>query len=659
MNSTTESQANRDGTSHILTRMTWYDELSNLFSTGNTAYDRSLAGIQSQVEGRLVDLYEQVILYLAKSVCVCFRNRIHSTLRDLLQLDSWSGSLKGLEDAEIVVRQDYAKLDIQDIRSKLDQLVESARSLERKLIYDKADQACLQDLRQTDPRDEKARIEQSKGNLLKDSYRWILDNSDFQRWRDDTQNRMFWIKGDPGKGKTMLLCGIVNELQEPSFHSGISSFFFCQATDSRINSATAVLRGLIFLLVDQRPAVLGRVREKYDHAGRGLFEDASAWVVLSKIFRDILQDLESTDTYIVVDALDECVRDRKALLDLIVQALSTPSRVKWILSSRNWPEIEERLDLAKQKEKFCLELNPESVSYAVGKYIEARVQKISMLKRYDDDMRKFVQGHLISKADSTFLWVALVCDHLEDVPKYHARRIVQTFPPGLRPFYQLMFQHVCSLEEVDSDLLKQILAVITVVFRPITMGEMKSLIRLPVDILDDTESLGVMVGRCGSFLTIRDHAIYFVHQSAKDFLSQECSHAIFPSGEAEVHYSVFYRSLEAMSQVLRRDIYGLCVPGYPIEQVTTPDPDPLADICYASVYWARHLERWNSYRSSRNDNENTEHIVAISTFLKTKFLYWLEALSLLQALSEGALSILLLKASLKVGAGPSTYLTFM
>lgn len=44
---------------------------------------------------------------------------------------------------------------------------------------------CIQDLRLTDPRDDKKRIEETQGGLLEDSYRWILDNADFQRWRND------------------------------------------------------------------------------------------------------------------------------------------------------------------------------------------------------------------------------------------------------------------------------------------------------------------------------------------------------------------------------------------------------------------------------------------------------------------------------------------
>src|SRR5689334_7782130 len=57
------------------------------------------------------------------------------------------------------------------------------------------DAKCLEDLRITDPRDDKVRIEQTKGGLLKDSYRWILDNPDFRRWRDDENSRLLWITG--------------------------------------------------------------------------------------------------------------------------------------------------------------------------------------------------------------------------------------------------------------------------------------------------------------------------------------------------------------------------------------------------------------------------------------------------------------------------------
>jgi hypothetical protein len=54
----------------------------------------------------------------------------------------------------------------------------------------KEDQECIQHLRLTDPRDDKKRIEETKGGLLEDSCHWILENSDFQQWRNNRQSRL-------------------------------------------------------------------------------------------------------------------------------------------------------------------------------------------------------------------------------------------------------------------------------------------------------------------------------------------------------------------------------------------------------------------------------------------------------------------------------------
>jgi NACHT domain len=211
------------------------------------------------------------------------------------------------------------------------------------------DNRCLADLLLTDPRDDKTRIEQTKGGLLDDSFRWILDNPEFQQWRLNEQNQLLWIKGDPGKGKTMLMIGIINEMSrqgmglEQSTGSEILSYFLCQGTDSRLNNATAVLRGLIYLLTIQQPLLISHMQQKYDHAGRNLFEDTSAFYSLSKIFQQMLQDPRLTAAYLAIDALDECDVGLPQLLDLITQTASVQSTcVKWIVSSRNRFDVEQR-----------------------------------------------------------------------------------------------------------------------------------------------------------------------------------------------------------------------------------------------------------------------------------------------------------------------------
>jgi hypothetical protein len=245
-------------------------------------------------------------------------------------------------------------------------------------IFDTEDRACLRDPVTTNPRDDKDRIEKGKGGLLGESYRWILDNDDFKQWRYKQHSQLLWIKCDPGRGKTMLLCGVIDELTKSAPESAIVSFFFCQATDVRINHATAVLRGLIFILVDQQPSLIFHIRQLYDKIGKKLFEDQNAWVALSKIFVSILEDPLLSSTYLIIDALEDCTTDRALLLDLVAQKSSVYPYVKWIVSSRNWPDIEEGLNIASQKLKVSLELNEKSVAEAVTAFIHHKVQELTV-----------------------------------------------------------------------------------------------------------------------------------------------------------------------------------------------------------------------------------------------------------------------------------------
>lgn len=514
---------------------------------------------------------------------------------------------------------------------------------------------CMQDLHLTDPRNDKKRIEGMKGGLLEDSYHWILENADFRQWRDDVNSRLLWIKGDPGKGKTMLLCGIINELKKSIAKTDLLSYFFCQATDSRINSATAVLRGLLYLLVKQQPSLVSHIRKEYDHAGKALFENANAWVALSEIFTSILQDPSLNITYFIVDALDECVTDLPKLLDFVAQKSCISSRVKWIVASRNWSNIEERLEIAGQKVRLCLELNAESVAAAVSIFIKHKVLQLAQLKKYNDKTQDAVLSHLSSNADDTFLWVALVCQSLEETPRFNTLAKLNIFPPGLDSLYERMMQQICFSD--SADLSRQILTLMASVYRPITILELVALVESLDDMTNDLESVREIISLCGSFLTNRGDTIYFVHQSAKDFLFARAAREIFPSGMEAVHYAVFSRSIKVMS-TLHRDMYDLRELGYPAELVEPPDPDPLAALRYACTYWIDHLGD-SSLTSAVTSSVHLQDGGAVYEFLKGKYLYWLEALSLCKSLPKGIVSIAKLRTLVDVMLYPARlYLYF-
>jgi hypothetical protein len=649
MNPLTQASSNRQGIAYVVSRMEWYWNLSSLLLDENMTEAHSKAP-RGELENVVTQLYAKLLLYQMKSVCYYHRSRFTTVMRDLVKLENWDGELNDIQAAEAAVQADSTQYNTASIRARLGAIAEIAKSQNVKLdsissaireqtqqqerIHETSeDNRCLADLRLTDPRDDKKRIEETKGGLLKDAYDWVLDHPDFERWRDDVQTQLLWIRADPGKGKTMLLCGIVNELQKSK---SVLSYFFCQATDSRINNATAVLRGLLYMLVSQQPSLISHIRKKYDHAGKSLFDDANAWVALAEIFTNILRDPDLNTTFLMIDALDECVTDLSKLLGFIAKNSSISSRVKWIVSSRNWPDIEAQLEQA-DKVRLNLELNAESVSAAVSVFIQQKVSQLAEHKKYGEQIQQSVLDYLTLNANDTFLWVALVCQDLQATARRNVlKKLGSSFPPGLDALYEQMLRQISKSD--DAELCKEVLGLVALVYRPITLWELVALVEQLEDLADDPTSIREIISLCGSFLTLRGETVYFVHQSAKDFLLANAASEMFPSGkEEDVHHSIFARSLNNMSITLRRDIYNLEALAYPADKVQTPGLDPLAASRYSCVYWIDHLCDSNPSRSAYEHDLQDRGVVDV--FLRKHYLYWLEALSLCKNMPKGVVSM--------------------
>jgi hypothetical protein len=532
--------------------------------------------------------------------------------------DAWY-SLSGILDVEIAPA--YSEGAASAFRRLMDEVDSSKR--------------CIQELHSTDPRDDKKRIEETKGGLQANSWRWVLNNATFREWQRDPHSRLLWIKGDPGKGKTMLLCGIIDELGKST--NDLPSFFLCQGTDSRINSATAVLRGLIYLLVKQQPRLISHLRKRYDEVGGSLFQDANAWVVLSKIFISIVQDEGLKISCLFVDALDECVVDLPKLLDLIFYTTASLPHVKWLVSSRNEGHIEQGLKSVGDEAKLSLELkqNAEQVARAVDAYIDHRLSCLESLS--EDDLREQVREELRRKANGTFLWVALIVKELEKPESWDPLAVVKEAPTGLYELYDCMIGQIQRLTTKNAETCRSLLCTAVVAYRPLNLAEIGSLRRLPGRAAVLPETVRKIIAMCGSFLTTRNEQVYLAHQSAKDYLSDKMQAAALPS-QCEMHYDLFTRSLELMSSTLKRDIYNLIEPGFSIDDVETPDPDPLASARYSLVYWIDHLydSKPNSWADSVGD---LKVMGAVRDFIRSKFLYWLEGLSLCKSAGKGVVSM--------------------
>ena len=566
----------------------------------------------------------------------------------LLCLDS----LKGAANLGEIFLQMYdkrffpvAKLSSQQSVIEQD-LQSSIKSVMADVVFDENDRQCLHDLRLTDPRHDKERIEASKDHLLDGLCSWILEDSAFVDWWTRDDSRLLWIHGDPGKGKTMMMMALISEVskrlnERPG--SNVLAYFFCQNTSNYLNTTVSLLRGLIYHLVDQEKKLVHHIRKTYDGAGRQLFEGPNAMYALRAILSDILKDQSLGKVCLMVDALDECDTKVHELLDWIIREDSESSpKIKWLTTSRNVPIFTEQLGRYHQLHT-SLELNSLHVARAVENFIDYKVKGLADLKSYDSKLQAFVRKSLHEKAEDTFLWVALVCKELSMVRRQRAESLLEETPAGLIPLYESMLDQVLHQgNKNDIELCRRILCSVTLAKRPLRMEEIAVFAKIPND--EDVEGF---IGYCGSFLTVRKKTVYWVHQSAKDYLSNGKRWDIFPLGQEHEHANTACLCLSIMSTTLRKDICNLQAPGFRLSDLkksSIRDHMPLS-AQYACLYWVDHIQQAGS---ANQEALTLREDCQVLDFFEKHFLHWLEALILMSKLSEAALAIRSLGSMQKV-----------
>ncbi|KAL7909862.1 quinon protein alcohol dehydrogenase-like superfamily [Trichoderma velutinum] len=490
------------------------------------------------------------------------------------------------------------------------------------------DNKFLQEISKTDPVYDKKRIQSLKGTFLYESFLWILDHKHFKRWRTTEDSGIFWIKGDPGKGKTMLLCGIIDEFEkEPKLHSRIY-YFFCQATDTRINSANAVIGGLTSSLLKRHRWLLPEVRDKYKSRING----PNTWITLCEIFETIIHHPDCKNLVFIIDALDECVEDCGALLRLIIK---TKTCVKWLVSSRNEKEIERELRSIQPPQILSLEQNSQYTAKSIDIYISSCIQEITALDD-DEELRNRTLNALKTKAMGTYLWVALVVEQLRSTDRWEVDDVLEEIPPGLESLYSLIINqadHRLSTNKKRQDACQILLSIITTAERPLHLKELYTFMSFQWDNFNSTyklDDIQSIAKNYGSIFSIRDGIVYFIHQSAKDYIIKTKFNV--SSGLRGQHLRMFQTSINAMSRNLTYDIYNLKRPGIHISEIQSQKHDSLDPMRYCCVFWGQHL----LCSSSGAEGEKTREANAIlSTFFKTTFLCWVESLSLMGYMPQG------------------------
>jgi hypothetical protein len=320
------------------------------------------------------------------------------------------------------------------------------------------------------------------------------------------------------------------------------------------------------------------------------------------------------------------------------------------VTSRNVPDIERYLHPDSLDVKVSLELSASHVSKAVAAFVDFKVQRLADVQKYDPETRTEVQQLLRAKAEGTFLWVSLVCKELESVPLYRTRSVLRELPPGLDPLYdRMMTQIVAQKDAQTTRFCTDTLRSVTLAYRPLRLDEIAVAAGLPTNEFSSAQEVIDLVGRCGSFLTIREGVVFFVHLSAKDYFTSGKGQQVLNGAVIGEQGRMSHRLLDAMQSTLRRDICRLQKPGARTQEAAGRIKDSgLPQVAYACEYWVDHLEACAQDCDGILSDGGKVH-----GFLQKHFLHWLEAMSLLKKMPEAVAAMQKLQSLLSVSGMPT------
>ena len=366
----------------------------------------------------------------------------------------------------------------------------------------------------------------------------------------------------------------------------------------------------------------------------------------------IVGPLQESDisTVIVIDALDECKDEEpaSAILSVLGQFIPRIPKVKFFVTGRPEPRIRDgfRLPLlANMSEMFVLhDVEPSLVGGDILLFLKQSFLELNDRRSGLDDWPTKEQLDLLcARAAGLFVYaVATVkfITHRNSDPKAQLNRLLQSsgnsayegrtkFKPNttLDSLYMSILQEAFGDDDLEDDqILRSVLGTVVLAAKPLSPSAIAHLLGFSI------ESVFFRLASVHSLLTLsgdRDSPVRPFHSSFPSFVTDptRCTNTRFYISPPGHHAKLLDGCLEMMNHRLQKNICKLpdAVINFEVDDLrerTKQHVDPALQ--YACESWHKHLVD--------GDRDYTSTILPnLRLFLKEKFLFWLEVLSILGA----------------------------
>jgi hypothetical protein len=353
---------------------------------------------------------------------------------------------------------------------------------------------------------------------------WFLQHTHFLEWVKQDSGPLL-VSADPGCGKSVLAKYLVDHVLPRS--ATVCYYFF---KDQDQNTVRQALCALLHQLISQKPTLIQHAMKQYEKDGQGLIHSTNS---LWKILLDAVQDQQAGSVIIVLDALDEC--HESELEDLMrnieTQSLnfqSSRSRIRYFMTSRPYEQIVAKFQgLFNYFPRIHIPGEEESgaISQEVNHVIKYRVERLAKEMRLTYEVKNDLADRLMRTEHRTYLWVYLVFDNIKTEGFKKTKKGIEEATKSLPRTVNEAYERILA-KAGDQVTVRRALAMILAANRPLTLPELNLALEIKettwsiedVDLEREEDFKSRLRSWCGLFVSVHHGKVYFLHQTAREFL---------------------------------------------------------------------------------------------------------------------------------------------
>jgi ankyrin repeat protein len=292
---------------------------------------------------------------------------------------------------------------------------------------------------------------------------------------------LFWIKGNPGTGKSVLMKSAVQSMAHINTRDVVVSFFITGRGTHLQKTPLGLFRALLNGMLEYFPQYLSQLTQLFEDRGKrfGAYE-AGRWNWVEKELQDFISRVLAEGTnhrpvLIFVDALDECGTEAaRSLLtyfkDLMKNVECEGGQLKICFSSRHYPI----LGLDTIPAIWVEEGNNKDIQFVIQ----------DLLKEVEPaETRKELEEKVLAKAQGGFQWAVLVCNKVIKEKTYGTKaqklhRMLKLIPEALDELYSDILSDV---QETERHQMLKLFRWVLFAERPLSAQELRDAISIDED----------------------------------------------------------------------------------------------------------------------------------------------------------------------------------